>query len=83
MFLRKDSPLLFTADEQIIQDILSYDFEHSAAIDDIVASVLMLLQNEHKVTHLDEIAKCIMGARVAMTMMKWDASDHAQWFQYI
>ena len=54
-----------------------YDFEHSASIHDIPASVLMSLQNEHKITNLDAIAEYIMGGRVAMAMMKFDASDHA------
>jgi hypothetical protein len=63
-----DSPLLFTADEQIIQGILCT----------ILSTVHpMSIQNEHKITNLDAIAEYIMGGRVAMAMMKFDASDHA------
>jgi len=75
---RGDSPLLFTADEQIIQDMFGSDFENSASIDNIAASMLMPLQNEHKVTNLDAIAEYSLGGRVAMAMMKYDATDHAQ-----
>jgi len=41
-------------------------------------TLLVLLQNEHKLTDLDDIAEYSMGGRVAMTMMKFDAAEHAQ-----
>lgn len=50
--------------------MLGNDFEHSTYIDDIAASALMSLQNEHKLTNLDAIAEYSMGGRVAMAMMK-------------
>ena len=61
--------------------MLGNDFEHSTSIHDIAASALVSLQNEHKLTNLDANAEYSIRDRVAMAIMKCDASDHAQLWQ--
>jgi o-succinylbenzoate synthase len=73
-----NSTLLFNDDAQVIQGMLGNNIDNSASIDDIAASVLRSLKNEHNVNNLDAIAGYSLGGRVAMAMIKSSASTTFQ-----